>query len=337
MKRNVSSHDREYKVFCDTKPTLSYDGSIPFEQWKVLAKERLASLLGLPFEKCDPMFEIEYTKQGDGHTEYRFTVQTEPGYFVPCHLFVPADVEGKIPLALCLSGHAMGMHVVMGIAKSEYDEGKLAEWPDRAIAPRALREGYAALVIEARNLGEASVEGYGISCMEAAKIAILDGRTVIGGRVWDAMHILDAVLDNFEQIDPDNIVCTGNSGGGTATYYLACFDERIKIAAPCCAVCSFEASIAAMPHCLCNHIPGIRKYFEMGDIAGLIAPRKLVVGAGRTDPIFPIDGTNDCFATIHRLYEAAGVPENCALVVGDNAHFYYADQVWGKVHQMSKE
>ena len=72
----------------------------------------------------------------------------------------------------------------------------------------------------------------------------------------------------------------------------------------------------------------------MGDLAGLIAPRKLVIAAGQKDDIFPIEGTYRAFAEIQRLYNAAGAPENCALVVGEGGHLNYADLLWDKLHQM---
>lgn len=160
------------------------------------------------------------------------------------------------------------------------------------------------------------------------------GRTVLGERVWDVMRILDVVLANFPQVDPEGIVCTGNSGGGTATYYLACLDERIAAAAPSCSICSYEASIAAMSHCMCNHIPQSRKYFEMGDLAALIAPRNLVIAAGELDDIFPIDGTRETFHKIQQIYKAAGAEDNCALVVGEKGHLNYADLLWKQLRKM---
>lgn len=332
--RNCNSHTYEYARFCATKPKLAYDGTMPFAQWQAAAEEKLMELLGLPLEQCDPMTEIAYIKETDTHTEYRMSVQTEPGYFVPCHLLLPKNGREKVGLTICLSGHGTGMHIALGVPKTEKDEETLKGWPHRAMAPRAIRDGRAALVVEARNFGESSLEGYGNTCTEAAKIAILAGRTVIGERVWDAMRILDVVLERFDRIDREDIACTGNSGGGTATYYLACLEKRITLAAPSCAVCSFETSIAAMPHCMCNHVPGIRKYFEMGDLGGLIAPRPLIVAAGVEDAIFPIEGTRENFKTIQRLYAAAGAPQNCALVEGPSGHYNYADQIWEKARDM---
>ena len=280
------------------------------------------------------MLEIEHTEKRDGYNEHKFTVQTEPGYFVPCYLLVPTLNKEKYPLTVCLSGHGGGMHVAAGIAKTEQDTSALTSWHHRAMGPRAIKDGRAALVIEARNFGESSLKGYGTSCTEASKIAILMGRTTIGERVSDAMRILDAVSMHFSEIDMSDVACTGNSGGGTAAYYLACLDERIGLAAPSCSICTYEASIIAMQHCMCNHIPGIRKYFEMGDLAGLIAPRKLVVAAGMLDEIFPINATRENFKQIEKIYLAAGAPDRCALVVGDLGHLNYADLIWAKAAEM---
>ncbi len=330
----TNSHAFEFENLKKNKPLLSYDGKISFEEWRALAKDKLTELLGLPFEMCDPEFTITEKAEKDGYTQIKLTVQTEKGYFVPCYFLVPHNNKKKLPLTICLSGHGGGMHIVAGIAKNEEDEKMLTGWHHRAMGLRAVRDGRCALIIEARNFGESSLKGYGTSCTEASKIAILMGRTVIGERVWDAMRILDAVLDNFDRIDADNIVCTGNSGGGTATYYLAAMDERITAAAPSCSICTYEDSIAAMEHCMCNHIPSIRKYFEMGDLAGLIAPRKLVIAAGEKDVIFPIEGTKKTFETVKHLYKINDAEENCVLVIGNGGHLNYADEIWSKLAEM---
>ncbi len=333
--KTINSHEFEYGILKKSVPTMRYDGKEPFTDWQKRAKAKLAELLGLPLESCAPETVVEYVNETEDYTEYRMLIQTEPGYNVPCHLLIPKKVQLPAPLTICLSGHGGGMHVALGRAKNEEDEEALSSWYHRAMAVRAIKDGRCALVIEARNFGESSLEGYGTTCTEASKIAILMGRTVLGERVWDGMRILDVVAKDYkEYVDMSGVVCTGNSGGGTATYYLACMDERITAAAPSCSICTYEHSIAAMPHCMCNHVPSIRKYFEMGDLAGLIAPRKLVVAAGVLDDIFPIDGTKLNFEIIKYMYKSAGAEENCALVIGDKGHLNYADHLWGKLHEM---
>ena len=73
----------------------------------------------------------------------------------------------------------------------------------------------------------------------------------------------------------------------------------------------------------------------MGDLAGLIAPRPLVVVAGREDEIFPIRGVEETFETIRQIYRAAGAADRCSLVVGSEGHRFYADLAWPVFRELS--
>ena len=239
--KNSNTHLYELEIVKNTVPSLRYNGECSFIEWQEKAGKNLEELLGLPLKRGVSSFEIEYEKQFDGFLEYRFTVESEPSYFCPCHLLIPDDDKVSHPLTICLSGHGGGMHIALGRSKNEKDEKSLSDWPHRAMGLRAIKDGRAALIIEARSFGECSIKGYGTSCTETAKTAILMGRTLIGERVHDAICALDAVLSNFD-IDKENIVVTGNSGGGTASYYLAALDKRITACAPSCSIAIIEPS-----------------------------------------------------------------------------------------------
>ena len=155
------------------------------------------------------------------------------------------------------------------------------------------------------------------------------GRTLIGERVWDVMRVLDAMEAHFSDlVTLKGSVLMGNSGGGTATYYTACLEHRFDGFMPSCALCTYRDSIIDIHHCTCNYIPRIARYFDMGDLAVLIAPKKLVVVSGEEDPIFPLSGVREVYAEIQRLYRGMGAPEGCALVVGQGDHRFYADKAW---------
>ena len=74
-------------------------------------------------------------------------------------------------------------------------------------------------------------------------------------------------------------------------FFTSALDERIKLAIISGYFCTFKVSIFNINHCIDNYIPGILKYAEMYDIAGLIAPRGLFVESATNDPIFPVDAT----------------------------------------------
>ena len=159
--------------------------------------------------------------------------------------------------------------------------------------------------------------------------ALLLGRTIIGERVWDVMRVLDAIEAHFaDLITMKGSVLMGNSGGGTATYYTACLEHRFDGYMPSCAVCTYHDSIVSIHHCTCNYVPGIARYFDMGDLAVMIAPKKLVVVCGKDDDIFPLPAVRQTFGIIKGLYTASDAPENCALVIGHEGHRFYADAAW---------
>ena len=310
---------------------LGYDRQRDFDPWRREVAATLRTLVGKPPEPVALTTHIEFERETDLFRETRFVFASEPGADVPCHLLVPRNGRAPFPVVICLQGHSTGMHISLGRPKFEGDAQLIGG--ERDFALQAVREGYAALALEQRCFGERENprphEG-GQSdrrCRRATMVALMLGRTMIGERVWDVSRAIDA-LASFPEVDTSRIGCMGNSGGGTTTYFAACLDGRISVAMPSCYVCTFGASLGSIEHCECNFIPDIMRYFEMGDLAALIAPRPLVVVAGRADPIFPFSGVQETFETIQQIYAAAGAPGRCRLVVGEGGHRFYAGPAW---------
>ena len=84
----------------------------------------------------------------------------------------------------------------------------------------------------------------------------------------------------------------------------------------------------AMFHCSCNHIPNIRKFFDMGDIGCLIAPRKLLMVNGVEDYMFPIEGAEACFEVIKKAYQKLNCEDVCMMKKGESGHQFYPEIVW---------
>ena len=309
-------------------PSMRHTGAEPLGEWQARARAKLAELVGLSrFTPCAEDLDIEFTARHEAFTETRFTIQTEAGYRVPCHLCVPAGATKPLPVVICLQGHSRGMHKSMGRVLSADDP---FTGGDRDFAVRAVKEGYCALALEQRCFGECGgdVKTREPRCHDATMAALLIGRTAIAERVWDVQRAIDA-LRHFPMADLRRIVCMGNSGGGTTTLYAACLEPRIAFAMPSCFFCTYEDSHGAVSgHCVCNFIPHVREFFEMGDVAGLIAPRPLVIVAGMEDPIFPLFAVRKAFETTQAYYAAAGAPDNIALVIGTEGHRFYADLAW---------
>ena len=74
----------------------------------------------------------------------------------------------------------------------------------------------------------------------------------------------------------------------------------------------------------------------MQDLACLIAPRSLTVVAGVEDPIFPIAGVREGFETVKAIYEKAGAPDRCHMVVTPKDHWWCEDIIWDTVDRLVK-
>ena len=315
------------------KPKLSFDENIDFDVWRFNVREKLTELLGLDViaeNACEPNIIIEEDLQLDGYRRIRFVFYSETDCPVPCYLGIPTGEEGrKYPLAISLHGHSSGFHNDYGIMKFDDDSGPEGRGTH---ALQAIKNGFAVLSIEQRSRGERATYG---GCDFQTKNAFMLGRTMIGERVWDVSRAID-IVGRFESVDTDRIMLFGDSGGGTATFYAGCIDERIDVVVPCYAFCPYKDSIMAMQHCICNHIPSAYKYFEMQDLTCLIAPRKFLAINGELDPIFPIGPAKEAFETVERIYSSAGAPaENCRLRVTPKGHYWMTDLIWEYIKEFT--
>ncbi|MFN3982063.1 MAG: alpha/beta hydrolase family protein [Caldilinea sp.] len=318
---------------------LTFDERYDFATWRRLVATQLQGMIGV-IPAHDPLdVRVEYTARATEYHETRFVFTAEAGADVPAHLLVPTHGQPPYPVMICLQGHTSGMHISLGRPQFPGDEASIAE--DRDYALQARRQGYAALVIEQRAFGERRDRRpdhvrhvIDRPCHFTTLTALLLGRTLLGERVFDVSRAIDA-LAAFPDLDLQRIGCVGDSTGGTIAYFAAALDERIAVTMPAAYVCAVRHALGAIDHCEDHYLPGFLNYFDIGDIAGLIAPRGLVVVTGRDDPSFPLAGVEEAFATIQRIYAAAGAPQRARLVVGNGGHRFFADLAWPVFHEVA--
>lgn len=311
-------------------------GRTDFATWSRRTRAHLSDLLALPHPERRLLdhWEGEWervTVRGTEHLRQRVLLRTEEHLWVPAYLCLPPSAKGPLPVVICCQGHARdGMRVSLGLIDDPSWQSLVVEG-DRDNALQSVRNGYAALALELRSFGElrdaADIESNATSsCTRHSLLALQAGRVLMGMRVHDVMAAVD-YLGGRPEIDASCIAMTGNSGGGTVTLYAAAMDERIRVAIPSCAFCTYRDSIQSVHHCACNFIPRMSVSMEMDDVAGLIAPRWQLIISGRTDDIFPIEGVREAYSRLEAIYQAAGSPERLQLHVGDGGHRYYADPV----------
>lgn len=262
--------------------------------------------------------------QRAGYTEEKYALDVGGGEQAPLYVLVP-DAPPPYKPIMVFHGHNPSVQYILGNYPSpEIAEERLAA--NNNYAQALAQAGYLVCAVEQRGFGErrsryiSDVE-YAWTCRHLAFDYLLHGRTLMGERVRDGMVAISYVQGRTDVV-PGVLGCTGNSGGGTTTLWLAALDDRVTVAVPGCCFCSFEASIMSLWHCECNYVPDVLNLVEMGDLAALIAPRPLGFINGEHDPIFPIAQARAEFETVLRAYQLLGAAERCDLGVHPGGHAY---------------
>ncbi len=278
------------------------------EQWEAQReplRRELARSLGLdPLPPRTPLNALVTGRtERELYTIENVVFESRPRFYVTANLYLPKDVPLPAPAIIVVPGHAM-------------KEGK--NYPLYQMAMIGLaRHGFVVLAYDPIGQGERRLPGFG---HHLGYSLLLVGQTNEGIITWDTMRAIDYLCTRPE-VDPERIGLTGNSGGGLNSLYAPAIDERIKVAASFCFVCSFEQWIRyGGNHCICNHLPGIVRHMEQFEVVGLIAPRPFLMGNGAQDPIFPIAGTRDTLRRAKSIYQLYGVPDRVSLVEADLGH-----------------
>jgi dienelactone hydrolase len=302
--------------------------SVEAEGWQHNLRAKLVELLGdFPGERCELLPRVTETREFPTYTRETVLFQSRPNMTVFGYLLLPKDFEAPGPTILCLHGHGRGVDDIVGIQEDGTMRTEYGEYQND-FALQCVDRGYAALAIEQFGFGHrrddvACQRGAGnSSCQPSSGAAFLLGQTMIGWRVYDAMRSLD-YLSTRSEIDMNRIGVMGISGGGTTTFYSAAIDERFKAAVVSGYFNTFRDSILSISHCIDNYIPGVLKYAEMYDIAGLIAPRAMFVESGTEDTIFPIDATRFAFDQAQEIFRVFDAEDQLGLEVFEAAHSFH--------------
>ena len=326
------------KLLSNASPIFSYKEGYDINVFQSEGRDTLKRLLGIhliedKYKKKD--IEIQYDQYADDLNcrEIKFTIESENDVLVPCYLLLPKS-NPRAPLVIALHGHSTGVHICLGREKYPVDSNTIAN-QECDFAKQAVNLGYAVLALEHRGFGERGGDEKGAKCSEIAFRSMMLGRTLIGERVWDAKVALDAAIDNFgELFYSEKIACLGYSGGGTVGTYLSAIDERINATIITSSISTVSRSIGAMPHCACNYVPSIARYFDMGNICQLIAPRALTIISGNEDPIFPIEGAIECVNVAKSAFAKYKAEEKLIHITAIGVHKFYPHEAFDALRKM---
>lgn len=305
--------------------------------WQAQARSALRLLVGLgrmerELSEHAPTVALGPAEDCAGFTRALGRIEAEPGWWVEFWLLRPHG-DGPFPLAVLPHGHEPRGHDTYAgvIGDSEHRAMRIAEL-DADVAVQAARRGFLAIApnmrgFEPNYIPDLNERHGGQHCRSQLLHALVAGRTVIGERCWDLERLIDWA-SALPEVDASRVLMMGNSGGGVATTYAAAGDPRVTCAVASCSFAPIVGVNGLLHHCDCNAVPGILRFGDLPDVAGLIAPRHLLFVHGRADPLFPISEVERAVAGVRAIYEAADASDRLDHRWGPAGHRFYADLMW---------
>jgi len=244
--------------------------------------------------------------------------ESRPNFLVTGNLYLPKNRPGPLPAVVGVCGHS--------------DNGKAAE-PYQSFAQGLARLGYIVLLMDPTGQGER------IQRLTPALKPVLRWNTwehnyvgnqqLLVGEVfgtwqaWDGIRALDYLLTRPE-VNPRQVMVTGNSGGGTITTWMCALEPRLAAAAPSCFINTFRRMFESEQPADSEQCPPHTLAFGL-DHSDFFLPfvtRPLKLLGQERDP-FDARGLEQSYGHLKQLYTLLGAADNVALFIGPDGHGYY--------------
>ncbi len=334
--RNFSMKTYWDHAAVQAEPLLAFKGK-DLSDWESWRKQALPTLLGLLGDfpgktLLEP--EIEYSAEENGIIRERVVFNSEEFMSVPCHVLKPVDMkaDGSNPAILCSHGHGQfGKDAVTGFACSPGVKDAI-EQTNYNYAEQMARKGFLTISPDLRGFGERRDGQDPFPGRDACNVNFIKGAMLgmytLTLNIWDMKCCVD-YLETRSEVDPGRIGMMGLSQGGTMTAFTAAVEPRIKAADIICYVNPWlEFGIKRANFCGSQMVPEIFRYFDTDEIAGLVAPRPLLVEMGVYDSCFYLQDTVKGFEGIREIYAAAGAEEHLFSDIFPGGHAFAGNKAF---------
>ena len=328
-----------------------------FEEWRVTASQCVFD--GLHYDPGELALQPETleTVERDDFIVEQLEFNTTPWNRVPGYFLLPKGTSGPLPGLVVF--HAWGGPMMFGrkrIVNSGRDHPVLQQhradhYSGNYLAEEFARRGYAVIVIDAFHFGDrsprdlngipAELDPFDLTEEEYKQmdglvrdqlyLGVLQlnwaGTTWMGLNYWDDSRCVDYLLSRPE-VDSERIGCTGLSGGGWRTNFLAALDRRVKASVSVGWMTTgdyqqiYNVGGAIGTFCL---LPGVWDRLDIPDLTVLAAPNASMVVNCSEDVLFPPEAQQEAARQIRAAYEWAGCPEKFGHFNPPKPHCYDAE------------
>jgi dienelactone hydrolase len=287
-----------------------------FPKWRSHARTLLRDALLTPDSKRAFHPEVIDQQQRSGYKaqKIRFTLTDESR--VNALLLLP-DTPGPHPAVLMLHDH--GARFDIGKEKMVKPWGDQAvsasaqQWADKYFSGRfpgdeLARRGYVVLSVDALGWGERGPVTYEQQQALASNFFNL-GRSLAGTMAYEDMRSVD-FLATLPMVDSRRIGVVGFSMGAFRAWQLAALSDKVAATAAISWFGTYQGLMTPGNNVLRGQSsyymlhPGISARLDIPDIAGIAAPRPLLLFNGGKDTLFPSESVEAAYDKVHRIWRS---------------------------------
>jgi cephalosporin-C deacetylase-like acetyl esterase len=289
-----------------------------------MVRSKLWELIGGLPEKTPLNPQVTGIRDRGQYRIEKIIFESFPKVYVTANLYLPARGKPPYPAILAPVGHS--------------DNGKAYHYYQHLYQNLA-RTGYVVLTYDPFGQGERlqyinpqtgrSLYGPTGEHSQAGRPMVLFGESFALYCAWDGIRGLDYLVSRPE-VDPTRLGCTGQSGGGTMTMYLAALEPRLSaavvsdgnsenVAGP------FFDPPGATDDAEQNIVGSLPVGIDRGDLLLAFAPKPLLICYTTHDegvtysPVYE-ESTRDIYEQLQRAYGICGAKDHVGLYASHLPH-----------------
>jgi len=267
------------------------------EEHVARARARLRQILGLDLLPRSGGISVVDTVDHAGFAVDKLVFEATRGLPVPALVYRPHG-SGPFPGVVHAPGHWM-------------EDGKLAG-PIQRLNEQLVRMGMVVLCFDPIGQGERRIGWH----QHGQLGPLLVGVTTLGAMVAENLFAL-SVLESMPVVSKTSLAMIGASGGGFTTLFSSALDDRCAASVVSSIVNTNVGQLRDAAFGtgwdgwvdLCNQVPDLFSIGDLGDVLGLIAPRRLLIANAVDDSPFPLAGSRSVRAEVDEYYAALDARE----------------------------
>ena len=307
-----------------------------FAEWKTAARAKVLECMMTPPKQAESYdCQVIGEERRDGYTARKILFNVNAYSRITAYLLIP-DGKGPFPAVNMLHDH--GGHLYIGKEKmvrpfdvdtavvNDADRWVEKLYDGQYAGDYFARNGYVVFSADAPMWGERGRE----EGVDRSKYDIICGNMMMLGRDLSALMTYDDItgtefLASLPEVDKSRIGCMGCSMGAYRAWMLAALSDKIAAAASICWMTVTDVQMSVKDKKreyggFANCIPALRQWLDYPHIASIACPKPMLFINGTRDHLFPVDGTQSAFSTMHDVWRSQNVDSALETELWDVPH-----------------